>query len=142
MASVQHVVIELFVILLVVNSFLGVFTLIYQEKEPTSSLRSPFNTYPLGGNFTSLDVKTTTDKITRPTNSTGSVISWVDGFSQNFNATIETIYVFSAFFTLGFLTQLLSTLGLPDHFEIIIGVPFAVYSMIMIFSIITGRLRD
>ena len=140
-SSPQHVVIELFVVLSILNASLGVFTLIYQESEPTSSLRSPFNAFPLGNNFTQLDTNTLTDDITGPTNSTGDPILWVTNTLQDFNATIEVLYSFSAFFTLGFLVQLLSTLGLPDGFEIVISIPFAVYSAIMIFSIFTGGLR-
>ena len=141
MASVQHVVIEIFIILVMLNTTLGVVTLIYQEKEPTESLRSSFDAFPLGSNFTSLDTESATLSITGPTNSTGDQIPWVTNAIQDFNATISVLITFSAFFTLDFITQLLTTLGSPPEFHILITAPLSIYSLVMIFSIITGRLR-
>lgn len=140
-SSPQHVVIELFVVLSILNASLGLFTLIYQESETGATLRSPFDSRPLGNNFTQLDTETLTLDITGPENSTGDAIPWVANALQDFSATVRVLYSFSAFFTLGFLAQLLSTLGLPDGFEIVISIPFAIYSAVMIFSIFTGKLR-
>lgn len=142
MVNPQHTVIELYVLLSVVNAFLGLGTDIYQEAEPTSSLRSPFNAFPLGSNFTGLDPDSTTEEIIQPTNSTGDPIPWVSDIFQDFNALIDALTEFTAFFTAGFVIQLLTTMGFPAGWLYLITVPLSFYVMYMTFVMVTNRLGN
>lgn len=142
MVNPHHTVIELYVVLSVINVFLGVGTGIYQQAEPDSSLRSPFNSEPLGNEFTQLDTDGITDKITSPTNSTGGIIVWVQNGIADFTATIDIILEFSKFFTAGHLIDLISTIGFPADWIYLVTVPFAIYAVFAIFSMITNRLTS
>lgn len=142
MQSTSVYLIEFYALLLIMNAFLGVVTTVYQESEPTSSLRSPFNAFPLGSNFTGLDTDTTTNELITPTNSTGSPISWFSDIYENFEATITNILLFVSFFTAGFIYQLLDTMGIPEIFWIIVGAPMGLYGMYMTFVMITNRLGN
>ena len=140
MASPHHVVIELYVLLSVINAFLGVGTGIYQMAEPDSSLRSPFNGAPLGDQFTQLDTNTVIDDITIPVNSTGGIIGWVQNGIADFTATINIVLEFSKFLTAGYLIDLISTIGFPAEWVYLVTVPFAIYVMFTIFTMVTNRL--
>ena len=56
MVNAHHTVIELYVLLSIINAFLGVGTEIYQQSDPDASLRSSFNSEPLGTEFTLITV--------------------------------------------------------------------------------------
>ena len=142
MVNPHHVVIETYVVLSIINAFLGLGTEIYQESEPTESLRSPFNSFPLGSNFTQLDADGTTDSLTNPANSTGDPIPWVTNAAADFTATIDVILEFTKFFTAGFVIQLLTTMGFPGEWLLIVTVPLAIYVMYMTFVMITNRLGN
>lgn len=142
MVNPHHIVIETYVLLAIINAFLGVGTGIYQESQPTDSLRSPFGGFPLGSNFTSLDTDSVIDEITLPTNSTGDPIPWVTNALADFTATIDVVLEFSQFFTAGFIIQLLDTLGFPSEWLLIITVPFGIYTMYLVFVMITNRLSN
>lgn len=142
MAQAYHVIIEAYVLLAIVNAFLGIGTGIYQESQPTDSLRSPFTAFPLGNNFTSLDTDTPTVDIITPLNSTGDPIDWAVNSFANFNAVIDSLVTFSQFFTAGFIIQLLGTLGYPSEWLLIVTVPFGIYTMYLVFVMITNRLSN
>ena len=142
MAQANQIVIEAYVLLAIVNAFLGVGTGIYQESEPTDSLRSPFTAFPLGNNFTTLDTDSVIGNITNPVNTTGDPIPWVSSAIADFTATIDVLLEFSQFFTAGFILQLLDTVGFPADWLLIITVPFGIYTMYLIFVMITNRLSS
>ena len=142
MQSTSVYLIEFYALLLIMNAFLGVVTLTYQEEDPTNTLRSPFTAFPLGSNFTSLDTETTTNELIAPTNSTGSLIIWFDDIYDNFEASITAILTFVSFFTFGFITQLVTTMGFPAEFMLILTAPLGLYLMYMTFVMITNRLGN
>lgn len=142
MAQSYQIVIEAYVLLAIVNAFLFVGTEIYQESQPTDSLRSPFTAFPLGSNFTSLEIDSVILEITTPTNSTGDPIIWVQNFFIDATATIEVLLEFSQFFTAGFIIQLLNTIGFPADWLLIVTVPFGIYTMYLVFVMITNRLSN
>lgn len=142
MQSTSIYLIEFYAMLMIINAFLGVVTGIYQEDQPTESLRSPFNAFPLGSNFTGLDTDTTTNELIAPVNGTGSPISWFSDIYENFEAMITNILTFVSFFTAGFIYDLLDTMGLPEVFWILIGAPIGLYLMYTTFVMITNRLGN
>ena len=142
MQSTSVYLIEFYALLLIMNAFLGVVTLTYQQEDPTNSLRSPFTAFPLGSNFTSLDTATTIDELQAPTNSTTSLIPWFDTIYENFEASITVILTFVSFFTFGFITQLVNTMGFPSEFMLILTAPLGLYLMYMVFVMITNRLGN
>lgn len=136
------VVIEIYVVLSILNVFLGVGQQIYQEEYPTQSIRSPFNAFPLASTFPELDSEGLILNITSPTNSTGSPIDWIiDGLSD-FTAIIDIILDFVKFFTAGYVIDLLNSMGFPADFIYIITVPLSLYVMYMTFVMITNRLGN
>ena len=140
MQSTSVYVIEFYVLLIVLNAFLGVVTTIYQESQPTESLRSPFNAFPLGSNFTGLDTDTTTGELIAPVNGTGGAIPWYSTIYENFEVTITNILTFVSFCTAGFILQLFHNLGFPEAFWVIVTAPIGLYTMYMTFVMITNRL--
>lgn len=142
MQSTSIYLIEFYALLILLNAFMGVVTEVWQEDEPTGSLRSPFNAFPLGSNFTGLDTNSTTGSLITPTNSTGDPISWWTDQFENFQATITNILTFVSFFTAGFLLQLFTTMGIPEIFWIIVTAPIGLYLMYMTFVMITNRLSN
>lgn len=142
MQATSVYLVEFYALLLIINAMLGVTTEIYQEAEPTESLRSPFNAFPLGSNFTGLDTDTPTEEIIAPSNSTGSPISWFYDIYENFQAMITSITVYVDFFTAGFIYDLFETIGIPEIFWIIVGAPLGLYLMYTTFVMITNRLGN
>lgn len=142
MQSTSVYLIEFYALLLILNAFLGVVTGIYQEAQPTDSLRSPFNAFPLGSNFTGLNTTGTTNELIAPVNGTGGSIPWYSTIYENFEAMITSILTFVSFFTAGFIYQLLDTMGIPEVFWIIVGAPLGLYAMYMTFVMITNRLGN
>ena len=142
MVSPHHTVIEVYVLLAIVNAFLGVGQMIYQESQLAESIRSPFTSFPLASDFPELNSSGVILNITKPTNSTGGIIEWVSGAIANFEATIDILLEFTQFFTAGFIIDLLVSLGFPDEFYIIIGAPMGIYTMYMVFVLITNRLGN
>lgn len=142
MANPHHVVIEMYVLLSIINAFLGISQGIYQDAHPTESIRSPFTGFPLGSDFPILDSEGVTLNMTIPTNSSGGVITWVSNAMANFEATIEVILYFVQFFTAGFIVDLLTSMGFPGGFLLIVTVPMALYVMYMTFVMITNRLGN
>lgn len=142
MTNPQTTVIEIYVILSLINAFLGIGTVIYQQENPSDSLRSPFNAFPLGSNFTGLDPDAVTTAIQTPTNSTGGIIAWFSDIYSNFEAIITAVLEFTQFFTAGFVIQLLTTMGFPAGFLYIVTVPLALYVMYMVFVMVTNRLGN
>ena len=138
----HHVVIEIYVLLSIVNAFLFVTTGIYQEGEPTSSLRSPFTGFPLGSDFPELDSEGLIENMTNPTNSTGGIIEWVQDAISDFTAIIDILLEFVQFFTAGYIIELLSGLGFPAVYLYFITVPLGLYVMYMTFVMITNRLGN
>lgn len=137
------IAIEIYVILSIVNAFLGIGQTIYQDAFPGQSLRSPFTAFPLGTTFPQLDTENLILNMTNPTNSTGTPLDWViDGLSD-FAATIAVILDFVRFFTLGFIAQLLEDgIGLPDYLLSMVTIPFTIYVAYMTFVMITNRLGN
>lgn len=146
MANPHHVVIELYVLLAIVNAFLGVGQGIYQDEYPTESIRSPFSGFPLGSDVnpevSQLDPSGVTGNLTNPTNSTGDPIPWVTNAIADFTATIDVILEFTNFFTAGYVIDLLDSIGFPADFLYIVTVPLAIYVMYMTFVMITNRLGN
>jgi hypothetical protein len=142
MQSTSVYLIEFYALLLIMNAFLGIVTTTYQEEDPTNSLRSPFTAFPLGSNFTSLDTATTTAELQAPLNGTGSPIAWFDDIYENFEAQISAVLTFVSFFTFGFITQLVETMGFPTEFMLILTAPLGLYLMYMTFVMITNRLGN
>lgn len=125
------------------NAFLGVVTTAYQEEDPGNSLRSPFTAFPLGSNFTSLDTTTTTNELIAPINATdSSPIPWFSDIYENFQASITAVLSFVSFFTFGFISQLIETMGFPAEFTLILTAPLGLYLMYMTFVMITNRLGN
>lgn len=142
MQSTSVYLIEFYALLIIMNAMLGVVTGAYQEGEPGESLRSPFNAFPLGSNFTGLDTNTTTGELIAPVNGTGDPIAWYDNITENFEAMITTILSFVSFFTAGFILQLFITMGIPSVFWVIVTAPLGLYLMYMTFVMITNRLGN
>lgn len=142
MQSTSVYLIEFYALLIILNAFLGVVTDTWQEDNPSDSLRSPFNSFPLGSNFTSLDTDTTTNELIAPVNGTGGSIPWYSTIYENFEAMITSILNFVSFFTAGFILQLFTTMGIPEVFWILITAPMGLYLMYMTFVMITNRLGN
>lgn len=146
MVNPHHVVIEAYVVLAIINAFLGVGQGIYQDAYPTESIRSPFNQFPLGSQInpevSQLDTDSLTLNMTNPTNSTGSPIDWVIGGVADFEATIDVILTFVQFFTAGFIIDLLNSMNFPADFLYIVTVPFGLYVAYMTFVMISNRLTN
>ena len=142
MTTPHHTVIEIYVVLSVINIFLGVGTGIYQEAQPTSSLRSPFNAFPLGSEFTNLNTTGLIYNMTNPTNSTGDPLDWVISGISDFTAIIAVVLEFVKFFTAGFVIDLLNSMGFPADFLYLVTVPLFIYVMYMTFVMITNRLGN
>jgi hypothetical protein len=142
MQSTSVYLIEFYALLIILNAFMGVVTETWQEDKPGDSLRSPFNAFPLGSNFTGLDTTTTTNELISPVNGTGDPIPWYDTIFENFEAMITATLNFVSFFTAGFVLQLFETMGIPQIFWIIITAPIGLYLMYMTFVMITNRLGN
>ena len=143
MQSTSVYLIEFYALLLIMNAFLGIVTTTYQEEDPTNSLRSPFTAFPLGSNFTSLDTATTTAELQAPVNATsGLPIPWFDDIYEDFKAQITVVLTFVSFFTFGFITQLVETMGFPTEFMLILTAPLGLYLMYMTFVMLTNRLGN
>ena len=142
MVNAHNTVFEIYIVLSIINTFLGVGQGIYQDANPTDAIRSPFTGFPLASTFPELNSTGLTANMTAPTNSTGSIIPWFDGISANFEATIEVILDFVKFFTAGYVIDLLNSMGFPADFIYIITVPLGLYVMIMTFVMITNRLSN
>jgi hypothetical protein len=136
-----RVVIEVYVLLSVINVFLGVGQNIYQDANPGDALRSPFTGLPLGNTFLddTLDTEGLIGNMT-VTNSTGGPFQWViDGLSD-FAAIIDIILSFVKFFVAGYVIDLMISIGIPAQFFYIVTVPLGFYVMYMTFVMITNRL--
>jgi len=142
MQSTSVYLVEFYALLLIMNAFLGVVTTAYQEEEPGNSLRSPFTAFPLGSNFTSLDTTTTTNELITPVNGTGDPIAWYSTIYENFQASITVILNFVSFFTAGFILQLFTTMGIPNVFWALVTAPLGLYSMYMVFVMVSNRLGN
>jgi len=142
MQSTSVYLIEFYALLLIMNAMLGIVTTAYQEDDPANSLRSPFTAFPLGSNFTSLDTTTTTNELIAPVNGTGDPIAWFDDIYENFQASITVVLNFVSFFTAGFIIQLFDTMGFPTEYLLVLTAPLGLYSMYMIFSMVTNRLGN
>ncbi len=142
MQSTSVYLIEFYALLIILNAGLGIVTGAYQEGNPGESLRSPFNAFPLGSNFTGLDTDTTRDEIIAPVNSTGDPIAWFSDALENFEAMITAILTFVSFFTAGFILQLFTTMGIPEVFWVMVTAPLGLYLMYMTFVMITNRLGN
>jgi len=148
LSATYTIVLELWVCLTIVNVFLGLTQTAYQEGFPGESIRSPFNQYPLGSDLITQrdqvinDTQGLSDNFTNPTNSTGFEIPWVSDAISDFTAIIDIILDFVAFFTGAFIINLLTSMGLPASFLYIVTVPLGIYSMYMIFVLITNRLGN
>ena len=142
MQSTSIYLVEFYALLMIMNAFLGVVTGTWQVENPSDSLRSPFNAFPLGSNFTGLDTATTTDELIAPVNGTGDPIPWYSATFENFEAMITSTLKFVSFFTAGFLLQLFTTMGIPTVFWIIVTAPIGLYLMYMTFVMITNRLGN
>ena len=142
MVNPHHIVIETFVLLSITNAFLGVGTELYQQSQPTDSLRSGFTTFPLGSNFTQLESQELAGNLTAPTNSTGFEIPWVSNAISDFTATIDILLEFTSFFTFGYIEDMLENIGFPDNFMILISAPMYIYIAYMILVLITNRLGN
>lgn len=148
MTATYTVIIELYVVLSIVNAFLGIGQGIYQEGFPGESIRSPFDQFPLGTglNETTQQVINQTGGLTanftNPTNSTGFEIPWVTDAISDFTAIIDVILDFVAFFTGGYIIDLLNSMGFPADFLYIVTVPLGIYVMYMVFVLITNRLGN
>lgn len=146
MADAKTVALELYVLLAILNSFLGIGQAIYQDEFPTDSIRSPFTGFPLGNDVnpevSQLDTDTLTDEITQPTNGTGFDIPWVSDIYSDFTAVIDAVLTFVQFFTAGFIIDLLTSMGFPAGFLYMVTVPFALYVAYMTFVMVTNRLGN
>ena len=147
MPAPHHVVIEVYVLLAIVNAFLGIGQGIYQDAFPGESIRSPFDQFPLGDQIdpqvSQLNTTQLQANLTSPTNATsGNPIDWLIGGAANFGATIEVILNFVKFFTAGYIIDLLVSLNFPGGFLYIITVPMGLYTAYMMFVMITNRLGN
>lgn len=140
-----RIVIEIYVLLSVMNVFLGIGTSLYQEKDPTGYLRSPFTGYPLIGIIpTPLNAQQQTGNLTASINTTSGFkipfISQATDAFQSFASIWNGIIRFSNFFDLGYTINLLNSTGFPSGFLYIVTVPVAIYTFYMVFVMITNRL--
>ena len=142
MVNGYHVVLETYVLLSVINAFLGVGTELYQQSQPTDSLRSPFTSFPLGNDFEGLDTTGLTANLTNPSLTNGTSIPWVSNAIADFSATIDILLEFTSFFTFGFIDDLLTGFGFPDNFMILIAAPMLFYIAYMTLVLITNRLSS
>lgn len=137
------VVIEVYVVLSVINAFLGVGQGIYQDAFPSQSIRSPFTSFPLGSEFPELNTTGLILNMTNPTNSTGGIIEWVQEFASDFTAIIDVILDFVKFFTAGYIVDLLiGGIGFPAFLLQIVLIPVGIYLAYMTFVMITNRLGN
>lgn len=148
MVSTYTIVIELYVCMSIVNAFLGITQIAYEDGFPGESIRSPFNQFPIASDLagTSADtiaqVEELTSNSTNPTNSTGFEIPWVTDAISDFTAIIDVILDFVGFFTGSYIIDLINSMGFPADFLYIITVPLAIYVMYMVFVLITNRLGN
>ena len=146
MVNPHHVVIEVYVVLAVVNSFVGITQDIYGDAFPGESIRSPFGSqFPISSSVnpevSQLDIDGLQANLTAPTDS-GNPIDWVIGGASNFAASIEILLDFVKFFTAGYIVDLLTSLNFPGQFLYIITVPMGLYTAYMMLVLITNRLGN
>ena len=148
MVATYTIVIELYVCMSIVNAFLGITQIAYEDGFPGESIRSPFNQFPIASNLagnsadTIIIVEDLTSNSTLPTNGTGFEIPWVTDAISDFTAIIDVILDFVGFFTGSYIIDLINSMGFPGDFLFIITVPLAIYVMYMVFVLITNRLGN
>lgn len=140
-----RIVIEIYVILSVMNVFLGVGQGLYQQDHPLSSLRSPFTGYPIAGIIPdTLPATQAKNNLTASLNTTNGIqipfISQASDAFQSFASIWNAIIRFSNFFDLGYTINLLNAIGFPASFLFIVTVPLAIYTFYMLFVMISNRL--
>lgn len=137
----------MYMLLAIINAMLFITNQAYQEGFPGESIRSPFTAFPIATTLEDPDDtlarhEEATLNSTNPTNSSGSPIDWViDGLSD-FTAQIQVILDYAKFFTLGYVIDLLISMGFPGSFLYLATVPFSFYVFYMVFVMITNRLGN
>lgn len=144
MADSKSVAIEVFVVVAILNAFLGVGQEIYSEGFPGESIRSPFTKEPIGENIdgpvSSLDLPTLQDDLINPTDEDGNILDWVAGNFANFGAVVEVITTFIKFLVGGYVVDMLvGGLGFPGNFAYIFTVPLTIYTIHLLVSLLTNR---
>lgn len=146
MVKPHHVVIEVYVLLAVVNTFLGITQEIYSDAFPGESIRSPFDQTPLSSNIDSeaslLDVTGLQQNLTDMAGGPDNALGWIGGAAEGLAATFDAINTFVKFFTAGYVVDLLDGMGFPGQYVYIISVPLGIYTAYMIFVLITNRLTN
>src|SRR3990167_867884 len=138
MVATYTIIIELYVCLSIVNAFLGITQIAYEEGNPGESIRSPFNQYPIATDLSGVseqvieDTEGLTANFTDPTNSTGFTIPWVTDAISDFTAIIDILLDFVGFFTGSYIIDLVNSMGFPGDFIYIVTVPLAIYVMYMV----------
>lgn len=140
-----RIVIEIYIILSVMNVFLGIGAGLLQMKDPTETLRSPFTGYPIIGIIPqTLPAQQATANLTASINTTNNIkipfISQASDAFQSFASIWNGIIRFTNFFDLGYTINLLNGLGFPPEFLYIVTVPLAIYIFYMVFVMLTNRL--
>ena len=144
MPDSKTVTIEVFVVVAILNAFLGIGQDIYSDAFPGESIRSPFSNEPLGENIdaevSGLDLQKLEEDIVAPTDDSGNPLDWVTGNFANFQAVIEVITTFIKFLVGGYIVDLIvGGVGFPGHFAYIFTVPLSIYTIHLLVSFITNR---
>ena len=144
MPDSKTVTIEVFVVVAILNAFLGIGQDIYSDAFPGESIRSPFSKEPLGENIdaevSGLDLQKLEEDIVAPTDDSGNPLDWVTGNFANFQAVIEVITTFIKFLVGGYIVDLIvGGVGFPGHFAYIFTVPLSIYTIHLLVSFITNR---
>ena len=146
MVNPHHVVIEVYVLVAIINSFLGITQEIYSEAFPGESIRSPFDQTPLSGGVdpevSQLDLAMLQQNLTDTAGDPGNPLDWIDRGVEGFAATFDAINTFVKFFTAGYIVDLLDGIGYPGQYVYIVTVPLGIYTAYMIFVLITNRLTN
>lgn len=136
----NKIAIEIYIVILCINSMVGVGQYIYKSTFISSDLRSPINQQPLGSITPTPDAARLIENMTAPVNGTsGAVVPWVEQGLQNFLSIITVVLDFLSFFTGGFVVSVLNSFGLPSYFVTALYAPVLIYIAYMFVSFITNR---
>lgn len=144
MADGKTVTIEVFVVVAILNAFLGIGQDIYSEAFPGESIRSPFTKEPISDSVdaevSGLDLQNLQGSLVEPTDDSGNPLDWVAGNFANFGAIVEVITTFVKFLVGGYIVDLIvGGIGFPGHFAYIFTVPLTIYTIHLLVGLLTNR---
>ena len=144
MPDSKTVIIEVFVVVSILNAFLGIGQDIYSDAFPGESLRSPFSKEPLGdsidANVPNPDLQNIQNRIAEITDGDNGPLDWISDGIANLQVVAEITTTFIKFLFGGYIVDILvDGVGFPGHFAYIFTVPLSIYTIHLLVGFITNR---